>query len=68
MISLIEEAHGKKVRLTKVFNPVLRVMGLKLGIINKAFGNLVYKRSMSEYKEEYRVRDLRESVRVTEVF
>lgn len=35
-------------------------------MVNKAFGNLVYDKSMSEYKENYRIRDLEESVRVTE--
>ncbi|APC41949.1 NAD-dependent epimerase/dehydratase family protein [Clostridium estertheticum] len=66
MVKLIAEAHGKKIKLTKVFNPALRVMGNFVGVVNKAFGNLVYEKSMSEYGEEYRVGDLRESIRVTE--
>lgn len=66
MVKMIVEAHGKKVRLTKVFNPVLKVMGLKLGIINKAFGNLVYDQRISEYKENYKIRDLKQSIIATE--
>ncbi|NNU77325.1 NAD-dependent epimerase/dehydratase family protein [Clostridium estertheticum] len=67
MVKLIAEAHGKKIKLTKVFNPVLRIMGNFVGVVNKAFGNLVYEKSMSEYGENYRAGDLKESVRVTEV-
>lgn len=66
LVKLISEAHGKKIRLTKVFNPALKFMGNFLDMVNKAFGNLVYEKSMSEYKEDYRVRDLRESVYKTE--
>lgn len=68
MVKLIAEAHGKKIRLTKVFNPVLRVMGRYVGIVNKVFGNLVYEKSMSDYdKANYRIRDLRESIIATEL-
>ncbi|GAA0083717.1 NAD-dependent epimerase/dehydratase family protein [Clostridium sp. CTA-7] len=67
LVKLVAEAHGKRIILTKVFNPALKLMGNFVGMVNKAFGNLVYEKSMSDYKEKYRVRDLKESVRVTEV-
>lgn len=66
IVKLIAEVHEKRIRLTKVFNPVLKVMGLKIGIVNKVFGNLVYEQSLSEYKENYRIRNLRESIMATE--
>lgn len=66
LVKLIAEAHGKTIRLTRVFNPALRIMGNFVEQVNKAFGNLVYEKSMSEYKENYRVGDLKESVRETE--
>ncbi len=66
MVKLIAEMHGKNVKLVKVFNPLLRLLGLKIGLINKVFGNLVYEQSMSEYKVDYRIRDLRESIKLTE--
>lgn len=66
LVRLISEAHKKKIVLTGMFNGILRLMGKKFGIVNKVFGNLVYEKSMSEYKVEYRVRDLSEAVRVTE--
>ena len=67
MVKLIAEVHGKRIRLVKIFNPVIKLMGLKVGLINKVFGNLAYELSMSEYKEDYRVWDMRETIRVTEV-
>ena len=66
LVKLVAEAHGKKIRLTKIFNGLLKLMGKKVGIINKVFGNLVYEKSMSEYKVKYRIRDLKESVSETE--
>ena len=68
LVKYIAEAHGKKIRLTKVFNPGLKILSNFIGAVNKAFGNLVYEKSMSEYSEEYRVHDLRESVIATEIW
>ncbi|MDR7079586.1 UDP-glucose 4-epimerase [Neobacillus niacini] len=66
LVTTIVEVHGKSVKLTKIFNPIIRVMGIKVGIINKVFGNLIYEQSISEYKENYRVRNLKESIILTE--
>jgi len=66
MVKLIAEAHGKKVRLTKIFNPLIQTIGYKIRIVNKVFGNLVYEKSMSEYKVNYRIRDLKKSIELTE--
>lgn len=66
MVRLISEAHGKKIRLTRVFNPALRMMH-GIGVVNKVFGNLVYEKSMSEYdKADYSIRDFKESIELTE--
>ncbi len=66
MVRLIAEAHGKKIRLTKVFNPVLKLMYGRVGIVNKVFGNLVYEKSMGDYKVNFQIRDLQESIMATE--
>lgn len=68
LVKQIASAHGKKMYLIKMFNPALICLGKgKLsGLVNKAFGNMVYEKSMSEYKEEYRMFDLEKSVRETE--
>ncbi len=65
LVRLIGEAHGKKIWMIKVLNPIFRLM-FGIGIVNKVFGNLVYEKSMSEYKEDYRFRDFRESIELTE--
>jgi nucleoside-diphosphate-sugar epimerase len=67
MVKLIADVYGKKITLTKVFNPILKILGLKLGIINKVFGNLVYEKNMSTYKTNYQIRDIRRSIIVTEL-
>lgn len=66
MVRLIAETHGNRIRLTKLFNVPLRMMGRYIELVNKVFGNLVYEKSMSDYKVNYRIRDLRESIEFTE--
>lgn len=66
MVKIIAEVHNKKIRLTKVFNPVLKLMGNFVGVVNKAFGNLVYDKALSDYKGNYRIRNLKESILLTE--
>lgn len=66
LVKEIANVHGKNIKTTKLFNPMLRVMGRFIGVVNKAFGNLVYEKSMSEYKDDYRIRNFKESIEVTE--
>lgn len=42
MVKEIAEAHGKKIYMTKLFNPLLKV--LKVRTVNKVFGDLVYEK------------------------
>lgn len=66
LVKTIAEVHGKKIMMTMIFNPVLRLM-FGIGIVNKVFGNLVYEKSMSDYdKANYRIRTFRESIELTE--
>lgn len=66
LVKTIADVHGKKIWMTKVFNPALRLM-FGIRIVNKVFGNLVYEKSMSDYdKANYRIRDFRESIELTE--
>lgn len=66
LVKLVAEVHGKKIRLSKIFNPILKMM-FKVNIVNKVFGNLVYDKSISKYdKGSYQVRDLKDSIRLTE--
>ena len=45
MVRLIAEIHGKKMIMTKLFNPILRMMNIST--INKLFGNLVYDKNIA---------------------
>ena len=66
LVKTIAEVHGKKIWMTKVFNPMLKLL-FGIGIVNKVFGNLVYEKSMSDYdKANYRIRTFRESIELTE--
>jgi len=65
MVKLIAEVHGKRVVMTKLFNPLLRL--LNVSTVNKVFGDLVYDMSMSDYVSYYRVCGFRESIKKTEL-
>lgn len=64
MVGLIAEAHGKRMVMTKLFNPLLRL--LNVSTVNKVFGDLVYDMSMSDYEFNYRVFGFRDSIKATE--
>lgn len=65
MVRLIAEIHGKTSRMTKLFNPMLN--SLNISTVNKVFGDLVYDKSMSEYKCNYNVCNFEESIGRTEM-
>lgn len=64
MVKHIAEANGKTIRMTRLFNPLLRI--LKTGTVNKVFGDLIYEKNISEYKVNYIVRNMQESIMATE--
>ncbi|MFP7171978.1 NAD-dependent epimerase/dehydratase family protein [Priestia filamentosa] len=66
LVRLIAETYGKKVMLIKIFNPILSVINQRIEVFNKIFGDLVYSMELSNYKQDYRVYSLRESIVVTE--
>ena len=66
LVKMIAAAKGKKVHLLKGFGWLLKILSIFTGLINKAFGNLSYEQSLSEYKENYRKFSLEESIKETE--
>lgn len=66
MVSLIAKEHGRKVSLIGGFTWLLKIMSHFTGLVNKAFGNLTYAPELTEYKANYRVVSLEESIRLTE--
>ena len=70
VVKKISEVKHHKMLVSKVFNPAVKLASIMPGKIgglaNKAFGNLSYDMSMSEYDFEYRVTDLKTSIERTE--
>lgn len=64
MVREIAEAHGKKIYMTKLFNPILRV--LKVSTVNKVFGDLVYEKDFSILKG-YESISIEESIKASEM-
>ncbi|TLS51996.1 NAD-dependent epimerase/dehydratase family protein [Paenibacillus antri] len=62
----IAKTHKREILLTRLFNPLIRVLIRKISIFNKVFGDLVYDPGMSHYKENYQLRDFYESIYLTE--
>lgn len=66
LVRLIALYHGKKIKMTKIFNPFLKRMS-RNDKVNKVFGNLIYEKSISYYnKANYQIRSLEESISLTE--
>jgi UDP-glucose 4-epimerase len=67
LVKTIAEVNGKAIKTTRIFNPLLYLLKNRVGLINKVFGNLVYDKELSNYKDMvYCVRDFRESIISTE--
>ncbi|QWC22571.1 NAD-dependent epimerase/dehydratase family protein [Bacillus haikouensis] len=64
MVKLIAEEHGKKIRMTNLFNPFIKVF--RTATLTKIFGDLVYEETMSRFKESYIVKTYKESLKETE--
>lgn len=68
LVKTIAKISGKKVVTVSVFDPVLRALANKVTTFNKLFGDLVYDREMSNYRDfAYCVNDFEESIRKTEL-
>ncbi len=66
MVDAIARTHGRKIRLTRFFNPALRLTGHFIGMVNKAFGNMVFEKSLSEYSSNYQIQNFYDSIIATE--
>lgn len=68
MVRLIAEANGHSIWITKLFNPLVVLASHMPGMIsvlsNKAFGNIVYSKKISQYQGiDYQRFDMRESIK-----
>jgi UDP-glucose 4-epimerase len=67
VVKLIANSNGKRIILIKGFEWMFKILGEKVTLINKAFGNLYYDPKMSEYKEIYQNYNLRQSIEMAEL-
>lgn len=66
LVKMIAAQHGKRVILVKGCTFPLCLLRFATGIVDKAFGNLSYDQSLSAYKANYRIANLRRSIMLTE--
>lgn len=67
LVKTIAEVYGKKMRLTKVLNGLIRWGSKKVPAINKVFGSLVYEKEMSVYQDfEYCKSNFKQTIKKTE--
>lgn len=71
MVAEIGKVVGKKIKITILFNPVIRaasyIPGKISGMVNKAFGSFYYDQKLSRYSFEYIVNTLSKSIELTEM-
>ena len=67
LVKMIAECYGKRIALIPGFGGALKWLSLISRHINKAFGNLSYKEHLGDYKEDYRLFNLEQSIKETVV-
>lgn len=66
LVKVIAEINGNKIYLTKIFNPVIKLLVNRVNLVNKVFGNLYYCSALSQFKVDYYVLNFKESIFATE--
>ena len=66
LVTMIAACHGKKIIVVPGFVWLLKLLSKVTPDVDKAFGNLTYEEHLGDYKEEYRLFTLAESVKETE--
>lgn len=71
MVKEIAKVSAHKIWITKILNPFIwmagKIPGKISGLVNKAFGNMIYEKGMSQcFEGRYQIRTLKESISFTE--
>jgi len=64
MVKLIAETHEKKIFMTRIFNPLLKI--LKVSTVNKVFGSLVYEKALISKENIYYTCSFEQSIKLSE--
>lgn len=65
MVILISKSHNKKIKMTKLFNPLLKI--IELDTFKKTFGDLIYDKDISLIDKNYSLFNLKNSIEIIEV-
>ena len=65
LVRQLAQAQGKKLHLTRLFNPALKILRRFTPLVDKAFGSMRYDMTMSEYRSNYRVATPEQSLQET---
>lgn len=64
LVGYMRKQKGKGILYVKVFNPILRMLVKKVGIVEKLFGDYKYKKEISKYEGiQYQMIDTREVIK-----
>lgn len=67
MVRRIAAIHKRKIYLLSFFNPVIKILKKRIVLLNKVFGDLVYDKKLSNYKNfEYCIWNFEQSISLTE--
>ena len=66
LVQMIAAAHGKKIHLLSGLSWCVKLLSLLTPLVNKAFGCFTYDKKMSEYKCDYIICGMKESIDITE--
>lgn len=66
LVQMIAAVHGRRVLLVPGCGWMLGLLRHVSGMVDKAFGSLVYDTELGEYKKDYRKYDLKKSIQLTE--
>lgn len=64
MVRIIGKQNGKNIMMTRLFNPIIRM--LKAGTVEKVFGSLTYDKKMSDYEKIYQLFEFEDTIELTE--
>ncbi|HFI0064553.1 TPA: NAD-dependent epimerase/dehydratase family protein [Streptococcus suis] len=65
LVRTIRQVNGKNTILLSIFNPFIRLLSSR-GRLSKLFGNLVYKKEISNLEYDYNIVDFENSIEITE--
>mgnify|MGYP001355570070 CR=1 FL=1 len=66
MVRKIAKIYSKKIWMTKLFNPLIKILRKRVQVVNKVFGDLIYDKNMSGNLYSYQIKNLSDSIEATE--